>query len=78
MQYTYKYFKNVLEIFACVLSDQDYMVFDKVARRFTFLLYVYFSHQVTNWMTLTNNVFIVILQSHGVTLNLSHNFIDYN
>jgi len=36
------------EIFVCVLRDQDYMVFDKNANRSTLLLYVYFSHQVTN------------------------------
>lgn len=48
MQCTYKFLKNVLDIFGCGLSYQDYMVFDKVARRFTLLLYVYFSHHVTN------------------------------
>lgn len=33
-----------LEIFACVLSYQDGIIFDKVARRLTLLLHVYFSH----------------------------------
>lgn len=50
MHCTYKCFNFFLEIFACVLSDQDYMVFGKIARRdkVALLLYVYFSHQVAN------------------------------